>query len=79
MVPLRWSALSLRDAVGGGLLLLLAEAVSHHRAGELFLGDVFATLPEGSYAFKPETERGSRSWSCSRPFRGRFQRRGRLY
>src|SRR5690242_21296565 len=50
-------ALSLRDAVGGGLLLLFAEAVSHHCAGELLLGSVFATLPEGSYAFKPETER----------------------
>src|SRR5690242_11563416 len=49
--------LSLRNAVGGGLLLLFAEAMGHHCARELLLSDVFTTLAEGTYAFKPETER----------------------
>ena len=47
------------EAGGGGVDLVLAVAVAHHRAGQLLLGGVFMTLAQGAHAFEAEAERGS--------------------
>src|ERR1700751_1926841 len=44
---------------GGSFDLVLAAAMTHHRAGKLLLGRVFASLAQGANTFEAEAERRS--------------------